>query len=88
MAKIKSYFRAVPQTLSRTNAKQYNIPQLLKTKDEEENLQSSQEKKKKKKITTEGTTMRHMADFPVQTIEARRQRDNSFKIWWGENDCR
>lgn len=69
--KIKSQIQAVLQISSRTNTKQHNIAQLLKTKDEEENLQSGQ--KKRKKITTEGTIIRLMTDFPVETIEARRQ---------------
>lgn len=48
----------------------YNTVQVLKTKNEEQNLKTSQ--KKRRKITIKGITIRLITDFPVQEMEARR----------------
>lgn len=57
----------------------YNTVQVLKTKNEEENLKTSQ--KKRRKITTKGITIRLITDFPVQEMEARRYEIILLQFW-------
>ena len=67
---------------SRRNILRHIVIKLKKTKDKEEILKGT---RKRQQITYKGTPKRLSADFSTETLQARRERHDIFKMMKGKN---
>ena len=66
----------------RRNTQRHIVIKLTKIKDKEKLLKATKEKRQ---ITYKGTPIRLTADFSAETLQARREWHNIFKVMEGKN---
>ena len=66
----------------RRNMPRHIVIKLAKIKDKEESLKAAREKQQ---ITYKGTSIRLTADFSAETLQARRECHDIFKLMKGKN---
>ena len=72
----------VPGRINPRNTPRHIVIKLTKIKDKEIVLQATREKQQ---ITCKGTPIRLPADFSAETLQARREWHNIFKVMKGNN---
>ena len=79
---IREAQRAPGRINPRRNTHRYIVIELTKMKDKDKILKATSEKQQ---ITYKGTPIRLSADFSTETLQARRERHDIFKLMKGKN---
>ena len=74
--------RAPGRINPRKNTPRHTVIKLTKIKDKEKFLEA---KREKRQITYKGTSVRLTADFSAETLQARREWHDIFKVMKGKN---